>query len=114
MHGVRQRLASTLLEIEAELRRLGWWEEQAPSTQALASQQPFCLDSLRPEQWLQWVLLPRMQAILEQNAPLPGQSGLFVYFEECWRNRGVECAALLALLTRFDELIAIDAAARRH
>jgi uncharacterized protein YqcC (DUF446 family) len=114
MHDVRQRLAQTLLEIEAELRRLGWWDAQAPPAPTLASEQPFCFDTLRPEQWLQWVLLPRMKSILEQHAPLPLQSGIFVYFEECWNSRGSECATLLALLKRFDELIAIEAADPRH
>lgn len=114
MHDIRQRLATTLLEIEAELRRLEWWDDKAVPEQALASEQPFCLDTLEPEQWLQWVLLPRTKAILERNAPLPEHSGIFVYFEECWQHRSTQCATLLALLKRFDELIEIEAAARRH
>lgn len=114
MHDIRQRLASTLLEIEAELRKLGWWEDGPAPERALNSQQPFCLDTLQPEQWLQWVLVPRIKAILERNGPLPEHSGIFVYFEECWHSRGAECATLLALLKRFDELIEIEGAAQRH
>lgn len=45
-------LAQCLLEIEAELRRLGWWSEQAPQATALASREPFCVDTLAFEQWL--------------------------------------------------------------
>ena len=62
-------LAEHLLLIERELRVLGWWQEQAPSAEALASQEPFCVDTLTFEQWLQWIFLPRMKQLLEAGAP---------------------------------------------
>lgn len=50
------RVLALLSELEDELRQLGWWEQQAPSAQALQSQQPFCVDTLEFSQWLQWIL----------------------------------------------------------
>ena len=35
-----------LVELENELRALGWWESHAPAAQALQSQQPICVDPL--------------------------------------------------------------------
>ncbi|OYW90485.1 MAG: pseudouridine synthase, partial [Pseudomonadales bacterium 32-61-5] len=46
-------LAEQLLLIERELRVLGVWEALSPDPQALASREPFCVDTLSFEQWLQ-------------------------------------------------------------
>jgi uncharacterized protein YqcC (DUF446 family) len=51
--------------IEALLRQHQLWQETAPQPEAFASTQPFCLDTLAPFEWLQWVLIPRMHALLE-------------------------------------------------
>ena len=114
MHDIPHRIGDVLLELEAELRLLDWWQEDKPPARALASQQPFCMDELDFEQWLQWVFLPRMKAILESGQPLPSQSGIFVYAEECLRQHGKRPAHLLALIKRFDELIALQASQTRH
>ena len=114
MHDIHQRIGDVLLELEAEMRSLGWWEETKPPASALTSQQPFCLDQLAFEQWLQWVFLPRMKTILEAGEPLPGQSAIFVYAEECLRHHGSRPAHLLALIKRFDELVTLQAMQKRH
>jgi len=64
-------VAQQLLLIERELRVLGLWASAPPSPVALASAEPFCVDTLEFEEWLQWIFLPRMKAILEDNQPLP-------------------------------------------
>lgn len=55
--------------IEALLRQHQLWQETAPQPEAFASTQPFCLDTLAPFEWLQWVLIPRMHALLEGGTP---------------------------------------------
>lgn len=114
MHDIPQRIVDVLLELEAEMRVLGWWEEKKPPSSALASQQPFCVDQLAFEQWLQWVFLPRMKTIIETGQPLPTQSAIFEYAEECLRHHGRRSAHLLALLKRFDELVTLEATHKRH
>ncbi|MCF7201817.1 YqcC family protein [Pseudomonas oligotrophica] len=96
-------LADTLLLIERELRMAGLWSDSAPSAQALASCEPFCVDTLAFEQWLQWVLLPRMKAILEGDRPLPQVSGISPMAEVAFVERPV--GGLLAALQRFDRLL---------
>ena len=96
-------LADTLLLIERELRMAGLWSDSAPSVQALASCEPFCVDTLAFEQWLQWVLLPRMKAILEDDRPLPQVSGISPMAEVAFVERPV--GGLLAALQRFDRLL---------
>ena len=38
--------------IEAELKEQGLWSAQEPGMEALASQLPFCIDTLSFQQWL--------------------------------------------------------------
>ncbi|MCF5282706.1 pseudouridine synthase, partial [Pseudomonas syringae] len=53
MDGRLPEVAEQLLLIERELRVLGWWDTTPPSEQALASQEPFSVDTLEFAQWLQ-------------------------------------------------------------
>lgn len=98
-------LADHLLAIERELRLAGLWTKQSPSPEALASDQPFCIDTLAFEQWLQWLLLPRMKVLLEGDLPLPRSSGVTEMAEMVWAGRsGLD--SLMRALRAFDTLLA--------
>jgi uncharacterized protein YqcC (DUF446 family) len=114
MHDIPGRIADVLLEVEATLRTSGKWELEPPDSRDLGSAQPFCIDTLNFEQWLQWIFLPRMKRIIEQQKPLPASSGIYVYAHEYLRNSDFSSGSLLKLIKRFDDLIAIQSAARRH
>lgn len=114
MHDIPSRIADVLLEVEAVLRASGRWEWRPPPESDLRSTQPFCIDTLRFEQWLQWVFLPRMKDILEQSRPLPGKSSIFVYAQEYLRKSNPPEGNLLTLIKRFDDLIAIQSGVSRH
>lgn len=98
-------LAEQLLLIERELRVSGLWSLEAPTAEALASEQPFCVDTMNFEAWLQWLFLPRMKALLESAGPLPSASGIRSMAEECYRGREAEVLGLLRELGEFDRLI---------
>lgn len=98
-------VAEQLLLIERELRLLGWWAEVAPAAERLASPEPFCVDTLLFQEWLQWIFLPRMRAIIELGGALPGACVIRPMGEESWRGEGARVAGLLALLEAFDRLI---------
>ena len=98
-------LAEQLLLIERELRVQGWWQAQAPSVEALSSQEPFCVDTLAFEQWLQWVFLPRMKQLLEAGAALPSVSGIQPMAEQVYGGQIEKARALIKLLGEFDQLI---------
>ena len=99
------RVAEHLLLIERELLLLGWWTAQPPAEEALSSQQPFCVDTLAFEQWLQWIFLPRMKLLLENDAALPTVSGIREMAEEVYRDRVYQARGLLEALGEFDRLI---------
>jgi uncharacterized protein YqcC (DUF446 family) len=98
-------LADQLLLIERELRALGAWASSPPAPEALASQEPFCLDTLAFDQWLQWIFLPRMKRILERGEPLPSVSGILAMAEMVYRDQPQRVAGLCAALETFDQVI---------
>lgn len=102
-------VADQLLLIERELRRLGWWTSAEPAAERLASVEPFCVDTLAFEEWLQWIFLPRMKLIIETRLPLPGACAILPVAEVVWAARGEQAGELLRLLGEFDRLLATSA-----
>ncbi|MCY1394037.1 tRNA pseudouridine synthase C [compost metagenome] len=98
-------LADQLLLIERELRALGMWALEPPSDAALASSEPFCVDTLAFEEWLQWIFLPRMKLIIEIEAELPHASGIRAMAEMVYAEQGARVLPLLDALGTFDRLI---------
>ncbi|KAE9645357.1 YqcC family protein [Pseudomonas sp. PB106] len=101
------KIADQLLLIERELRTQGWWDAVQPSAEALSSVEPFSVDTLDFEQWLQWIFLPKMKYILEEDLPLPNASGIQEMAEMVFaqRNLGGKDRRLQVLLKEFDLLI---------
>jgi uncharacterized protein YqcC (DUF446 family) len=98
-------VAEVLIDIEAQLRQLGLWHKARPTAAALASDLPFCVDTLTLPQWLQFVFLPTLYALLEAGETLPGRCGIAPMAEEYFRGTGLASGALLAALVRIDELL---------
>lgn len=53
------------------LQRAGLWGEQRPSPEALASTQPFAVDTLALEEWLQFVFIPKLRRYIQAHQQLP-------------------------------------------
>ncbi|HMV55423.1 YqcC family protein [Plasticicumulans sp.] len=102
-----------LFELEAELRRLGFWQAEAPAPERLASSVPFCHDTLEFHEWLQWVFLPRLEAMLASAHLPPFACQIAPLAELSWEHDGREVAHAVALLARIDDLLG-DPAQRAH
>lgn len=102
---MHEEIATVLIDIEAELRTLGLWQENAPSPEALASQQPFAVDTLTLPQWLQFIFLPRVYGLLADDAPLPGPCAIAPMAEEYFRGRQLAITGLLEALETVDALL---------
>ncbi len=108
-----ERVRHALLNIEQELRRGLFWQSSPPDASAFTSTEPFCLDTLRAEQWLQWVFLPRLNAMLDGALPLPQSLALAPYFEEALEGNADAIAPLLSALSALDALF-LPAAEQGH
>lgn len=99
-------LADALLTLEQELRRQGLWAAQPPSAAALASREPFCVDTLDFESWLQWIFIPRMAQIIESGATLPAGCHIQPMGEEAFAHLGRRRVELVTILGRIDRAAA--------
>ncbi len=98
-------IAALLIDVEAGLRQLQLWDEEPPPAEALASTQPFCIDTLSFPQWLQHVFLPTMYHLLESGQALPEDCGIAPMAEEYFSGSGLPCTALISVLAAIDDLL---------
>jgi uncharacterized protein YqcC (DUF446 family) len=103
-----QQTALLLQRIEAELKALQWWSTQVPSAAALASTAPFACDTLTLAQWLQFIFLPKMQALVDQRLPLPRNCHIRPMAELAWAPLTVTKQPLLDALKNLDTLLTVD------
>lgn len=83
---MKTQVRAELDNLQVVLRTYQLWESFAPSEEKLASTQPFALDTLTASQWLQWIFIPRMHAMLDADAKLPKNFAISPYLEESLKN----------------------------
>lgn len=69
-----QELREALANLEAAMRATDLWQIAQPEAQAFDSTQPFCVDTMTLPQWLRFLLVPRLWALIDANAALPANS----------------------------------------
>ncbi|TNF04498.1 MAG: YqcC family protein [Gammaproteobacteria bacterium] len=100
-----RQLAVYLAGLEQQLRCMMLWSEQSPSVEALSSREPFAVDTLAFEEWLQFVFLPRLHQLVDDRADLPENCAVTPMAEEYFRHGGEESQALIELLSAIDLLL---------
>lgn len=102
-----QQVELALQSLQQALMKTGHWSESDISAQALASQQPFCLDTMNFSQWLQFVFIPNIQALINTQQALPclikGQ-GLEPMATEFYTKTEAG-RTVLAVICQIDELL---------
>lgn len=83
---MKTRIRQHLTDLQIAMRTHEVWEAIAPPEEALANQQPFCIETLSPTQWLQWIFIPRMHALLDSEADLPRNFSITPYLEEALKE----------------------------
>ena len=68
---VHQQLDQAVRRLEATLKASDLWRVEEPSAKAMASQQPFCVDSMSLPQWLRFVFIARLDDMIAAESPLP-------------------------------------------
>jgi uncharacterized protein YqcC (DUF446 family) len=103
--GHSNEVAVLLIDIEAHLRQMNLWEDQHPSAEALASSQPFHVDTLSFTQWLQFVFLPTLHGLIETEQILPAECGISPMAEEYFSGLGLAAGALERTLLSIDRVL---------
>ena len=89
-------------EIEAEMRKTGFWQSAALRPEQLAFTQAFAMDTMTFSQWLQFIFLPRVREAVASNQ-FPGSSSVGAQAVREFDGIG-EASRLVTLLAEFDSL----------
>lgn len=93
-----------LSDIELALKDTGLWCDIPPEPAAFQSTMPFFCDMMSLAQWLQYVLLPRMSALLAAEQPLPTKIAILPMAEHIYAQQP-EITPLLVAIKRLDECL---------
>ncbi len=66
------------------------------------------MDTLAPFEWLQWVLIPRMHALLDSGQPLPQAFAIAPYYEIALEASHPARDVILVQLQHLDALFTGD------
>lgn len=100
-----QRLTSLLQQLEDTLRLLGLWQSAAPSALAMQSTVPFCYDTMPLTSWLQFVFLPKMQALLASGSALPANLSIVPLAEMLYADQLPAYQPLLSVLHELEQCL---------
>jgi uncharacterized protein YqcC (DUF446 family) len=90
--------------IEAEMRRIGFWRDVPPPTEAFSFIQPFAMDTMPFTSWLQFIFIPRVREVITGKGTFPGSSQVGVKAVREFDGLD-EVSELVTLLSEFDSFI---------
>ncbi|HTD24553.1 MAG TPA: YqcC family protein [Terriglobales bacterium] len=104
MHPTRlqQNVARYADDIEAEMRRIGFWQSEPLRPEQLEFTQAFAMDTMTYAQWLQFIFLPRVrEAVASNQFPSSSSVGTQAVREF---DGAPDADRLITLLSEFDGL----------
>lgn len=100
-------VAARLAGIEAEMKRIGMWQDAPLRPEQYEFGQAFAADTMVFSQWLQFIFIPRVREVIAQGGQFPSRSEVGAQaFREfvMWPSFGGDTEKLLNLLNEFDAL----------
>ncbi len=101
-----ERISALLEELASELKSHKLWQIQQPSTAELSSRAPFCCDTLAFEQWLQFIFIPKITMMINQQQPLPTKVSLTPMAEEAFKHLSTSAKPLIDVIQKIDKTLA--------
>lgn len=92
------------MQLSIEMKNAHLWSSTAPLPEAFASQAPFACDSMRFEQWLQFVFLPQILHLLDTQQVLPSECAILPMAEEAFKGN-TKVSDLLKVIRQCDSLL---------
>lgn len=89
-------------QIEAEMRRIGFWQDEPLRPEQMAFKQAFAMDTMTFSQWLQFIFLARVREAVASNS-FPKSSSVGVQAVREF-DGNTDADQLVMLLSEFDGL----------
>lgn len=93
-----------LNDIIAYLKAARLWSDTPPMPSALASQEPFAIDTLTFEQWLQFIYLPGIREHVQLHQQLPADMAVAPMAQEALGQDHVPLVHLLMVLDNLSKI----------
>ncbi len=97
-----EKVKSLLDQLQATLEKASQWQTIAPEPEKLMSTEPFSIDTLTFLEWLQWIYVARLRAIMDAGGQLPQGAQVYPYAEEALKAAGIQIPGLLELVLQLD------------
>ena len=96
------KIERLLDDLQQQMQHEGLWQTIAPAPEKLMSTIPFSMDTLTFTEWLQWIYIARLRALLEAGAPMPSGAEVQPYAVESLAVDGVNSVAIITLIGKLD------------
>lgn len=93
-----------LQQLQFAMQSLDLWQAVPPAEEAFLSTEPFAIDKMTATEWLQWIFIPRMYALLESGTELPAQIAISPYIEEALKETD-NLSLLLSPIIEIEQLL---------
>jgi uncharacterized protein YqcC (DUF446 family) len=97
------QLIFLLDKLKCELKAAQLWSEVTPSASALQSTEPFCCDTVAIEQWLQFIFIERLTALVRNKQTLPSNIAVTPMVAEVFKSANQ--IPVIAAVANIDELL---------
>ncbi len=103
IESIHQEIAT----LASELNKQNLWTTAPPTAEQLASREPFCVDTMAFEQWLQWVFIPKMNELLQQPSfnGLPNRSDIHTIADYLFTQYPQNTDKITDSIKHIDELL---------
>lgn len=98
----RHHLRQLIILLQRRLQKSGDWYVVRPAPEAFDSIEPFCIDRMNLQQWLRYVFVARLHALLDRDAALPLQCSVTPQLEMMMTQAS---PALFEVTLAIDELL---------
>lgn len=99
-----QQLDEALRRLEATMKAADMWQMPQPPAEAFDSQQPFCIDTMALPQWLRFVFIARLDALIDAEAPLPNTCQVAPAAEVYLKQANARASTLLLVVKAIEEV----------
>ncbi len=94
------KTAQLLNELENELRLQSLWSSEKPSEEAMNDTSPFSCEAMSFENWVQFILIPKMHHLIDSTQSLPTNIAIAPMAHHVWSSK----QSLHTLILIFDNL----------